>query len=103
MRVMHVIVWFLEVWAVLFVASFVIELLVNRRPIVVALVVPIIGFAALLVWDSETINSELGQFVASMYGGIALLGIIPSLAGAGLAIFIRRRNDASTLDKPKSR
>ena len=78
-----------KVWAILFVASFVTEFALNRKPVLVALVISFLGFVGLAVWDWQAANSEFSDGLLSLYASMALMGVLPSLAGAGLARFIR--------------
>ena len=72
-------------WGTFFVASFLIELVLNRYPWLVAVAVPVTGFAlfALRALDGLTFTT------VAVFGTIALIGILPSLVGAGLARYIR--------------
>ena len=79
----------LAAWAILFVSSFVIEFVWNRRPVLVAVLASFAGFVALLLWDWPALATPVGDAVSSIYASVALLGILPALVGAGLARFIR--------------
>ena len=72
-------------WGTFFLASFIIELVLNRYPWLVAVAVPVMGFAlfALRALDELTFTT------VAVFGTIALIGILPSLIGAGLARYIR--------------
>ena len=75
-------------WSACFAASFVIELLLNRRPVLVAAAVAIFGFLFLIFRDASDFSRE-AYVVAALYAAIALFGILPGLAGAALARFVR--------------
>ena len=72
-------------WGTFFVASFMIELILNRYPWAVAIAVPVIGFVVLVLGDLHAFDFNL----AAVFGTIAVIGILPSLIGAGLARYIR--------------
>lgn len=72
-------------WGMLFLASFVIELVINRYPWVVATAVPAIGFGLFVLRNLQDLSFD----VLEVFGTIALVGVLPSLVGAGLARYIR--------------
>ena len=78
-----------KVWAILFIASFVTEFALNRKPVLVAVIVSCLGFVGLAIWDWQAVNSEFSDGLLSLYASMALMGVLPSLAGAGLARFIK--------------
>ena len=78
-----------KVWAILFIASFVTEFALNRKPVLVAVIVSFLGFVGLAAWDWQAVNSEFSDGLLSLYASMALMGVLPSLAGAVLARFIR--------------
>jgi predicted tellurium resistance membrane protein TerC len=83
---------FLAIGGIFLAAAFLVELIVNRNPLIVAVAVTILGFAGLLIWDWDLINSEYSAVFVELHAMIAILSFAPSLAGAGLARFVRRRN-----------
>ena len=78
-----------KVWAILFVASLITEFALNRKPVLVAVIVSCLGFVGLAIWDWQAVNSEFSDGLLSLYASMALMGVLPSLAGAGLARFIK--------------
>ena len=76
------------VWGYCFAAALVIELIVNRRPMIVALGVIVASFAVLVILDWPMVTADGGTMM-TLYGTIAVFGGVPALAGAGLARFSR--------------
>ena len=71
-------------------AAFLLELALNRRPLVVALVVPFVVFFALTVWLSWAIGEGLVfEFDALFFGIYMVAGVPASLIGSGLARGLR--------------
>ena len=78
----------LYVLAACLVAAFVVELLLNRRPFVVAIAVPVALFAVLLVYSAGT--GGFDEMFALIFGAMfAIGGLIASLMGSGIARALR--------------
>ena len=67
-----------------FAAAFAIEIIINRRPIVVALTVPVLALLILIALDGEGAWRD-GGLAAVLYAVWCMFGAIASAAGSGLA------------------
>jgi len=82
---------FVQVLGGCFAAAFLLVMLLKRRPVLVALLVPLIALAWLIVQNWSDVSVPGGEMEATLYALAAACGLVTSGAGAALAHFIRKR------------
>ena len=82
---------FIQVLGGCFAAAFLLVILLKRRPVLIAILVPLIAFGWLIVQNWQDVSVAGGEMEAMLYGLAAACGLVTAGVGSGLAHFIRRR------------
>lgn len=82
---------FVQVLGGCFAAAFLLVMLLRRRPLLIAFIVPLVALAWLMAQNWSDVSVEGGETEAMLYVLAAACGLVPAGAGAALASFIRRR------------
>lgn len=82
---------FVQVLGGCFAAAFLLAMLLKRRAVLVAILVPLIAFAWLIAQNWRDVSVDGGEMEATLYALAAACGLVTAGAGSALAHFIRRR------------
>jgi hypothetical protein len=88
---------FIQVLGGCFAAAFLLVILLNRRPVLIAILVPLIAFGWLIAQNWQDVSVAGGEMEAMLYGLAATCGLVTAGVGSALAHFIRRRVVRPTL------
>lgn len=93
---------FIQVLGGCFAGAFLLVMLLNRRPVLTAILVPLVALGWLIARNWQDVSVEGGEMEATLYALAAACGLVTAGAGSALAHFIRRRAERPAVTDRRS-